>query len=178
MESCRRWQVEHLVFASSSSVYAANTKIPFSVCDNVDRPLYGPWGRPDMAMFLFTKAIFKDRSIDVFNYGKMRRDFTYIDDIVEGVVRVLDCLPEPNPNRSGDGIDLVTTKAPYQIYNIGNNQAVELGRFIEVLENCVGKKLQNNFLPLQPGNVLETYANIDDLERDVGFKPRISMNFY
>ncbi|MBW4622853.1 MAG: NAD-dependent epimerase [Cyanosarcina radialis HA8281-LM2] len=208
LESCRRWQVEHLVFASSSSVYGANTKMPFSVHDNVDHPLsfyaatkkanelmahtyshlyempitglrfftvYGPWGRPDMAMFLFTKAIFEDRPIDVFNYGKMRRDFTYIDDIVEGVVRVLDRVPESNSNWSGDRPDPATSKAPYRIYNIGNNQAVELGRFIEVLENCVGKKLQKNFLPLQLGDVLETYADIDDLERDVDFKPQISI---
>jgi UDP-glucuronate 4-epimerase len=208
LEICRQWQVKHLVFASSSSVYGANTKMPFSVRDNVDHPLsfyaatkksnelmahtyshlykipvtglrfftvYGPWGRPDMAMFLFTKAIFTGQPIDVFNYGKMRRDFTYIDDIAEGVVRVLDRQADANLNWSGDRPDPATSKAPYKIYNIGNNQAVELGRFIEVLESCVGQKLEKNFLPLQPGDVLETYADIDDLERDVGFKPQISI---
>ncbi|MBW4575422.1 MAG: NAD-dependent epimerase [Aphanothece sp. CMT-3BRIN-NPC111] len=204
LEGCRNWGVKHLVFASSSSVYGANTKMPFSVHDNVDHPVslyaatkkanelmahsyshlynipstglrfftvYGPWGRPDMAMFLFTKAILEDQSINVFNYGKMRRDFTYIDDIVEGVVRVLDKIPEPNSEWSGERPDPGTSAAPYKIYNIGNNQSVELGHFIEVLENCLGRKAQKNMLPLQPGDVPETYAYVEDLEQDVGFKP-------
>jgi len=204
LEGCRHSGVEHLVFASSSSVYGANTKMPFSVRDNVDHPVslyaatkkanelmahsyshlynlpttglrfftvYGPWGRPDMALFLFTKAILAKQPIDVFNYGKMRRDFTYIDDIVEGVVRVMDKIPEPNLAWSGDAPDPRTSKAPYKIYNIGNNQPVELMRFIEVLENCLGVKAQKNLLPLQPGDVPATYADVDDLVKDVGFKP-------
>lgn len=204
LEGCRHSGVQHLVFASSSSVYGANTKMPFSVRDNVDHPVslyaatkkanelmahsyshlynlpttglrfftvYGPWGRPDMALFLFTKAILAKQPIDVFNYGKMRRDFTYIDDIVEGVVRVMDKIPESNLAWSGDAPDPGTSKAPYKIYNIGNNQPVELMRFIEVLENCLGVKAQKNLLPLQPGDVPATYADVDDLVKDVGFKP-------
>jgi UDP-glucuronate 4-epimerase len=205
LECCRHWKVKHLVFASSSSVYGANTKMPFSVHDNVDRlvslyaatkkanelmahtyshlygipttglrffTVYGPWGRPDMAMFLFTKAILEERLIDVFNYGIMRRDFTYIDDITEGIIRVLDKIPEPNIGWSGDTTEPSLSAARYKIYNIGNNQAVELSHFIEVLEKCLGRKAQKNMLPLQPGDVPETYADIDDLEKDVGFKPR------
>lgn len=204
LEGCRHSGVKHLVFASSSSVYGANKKMPFSVHDNVDHPLslyaatkkanelmahtyshlygipitglrfftvYGPWGRPDMAIFLFTKAILEGKPIDVFNYGKMRRDFTYVDDIVEGVVRVLDKIPEPNPDWSGYNPDPGTSSAPYKIYNIGNNNPVELGYFIEVLEESIGKKAQKNMLPLQPGDVLETYAALEDLEQAVGFKP-------
>lgn len=204
LEGCRHHSVKHLVFASSSSVYGANLKMPFSVHDNVDHPVslyaatkkanelmahtyshlyglpttglrfftvYGPWGRPDMAMFLFTKAILEGKPINVFNNGHMRRDFTYIDDIVEGVIRVLDTVAEPNPDWSGYSPDPGTSKAPYKIYNIGNNQPVELIRFIEVLENYLGKKAEKNFLPMQPGDVPETYADIDDLQRDVGFKP-------
>lgn len=204
LEGCRHTGVEHLVFASSSSVYGANKKMPFSIHDPVDHPVslyaatkkanelmahtyshlynlpitglrfftvYGPWGRPDMALFLFTKAILEGRPIDVFNSGKMRRDFTYIDDIVDGVVRVSDKLPEPNPDWSGYAPELGTSYAPYRLYNIGNNQPVELGRFIEVLETCLGKKAEKNLLPMQPGDVLETYADIEDLQRDVGFKP-------
>ncbi len=204
LEGCRHSGVQHLVFASSSSVYGANTKMPFSVHDNVDHPVslyaatkkanelmahsyshlyglpttglrfftvYGPWGRPDMALFLFTKAILAKQPIDVFNYGKMRRDFTYIDDIVEGVVRVMDKIPEPNIAWSGNTPDPGTSKAAYKIYNIGNNQPVELMRFIEVLENCLGIKAQKNLLPLQPGDVPVTYADVDDLVKDVGFKP-------
>ena len=204
LEGCRYSQVKHLVYASSSSVYGANTKMPFSVHDNVDHPVslyaaskkanelmahtyshlynlpttglrfftvYGPWGRPDMALFLFTKAILSGQPIDVFNYGKMRRDFTYIDDIVEGVVRVIDNIPKPNPNWSSDAPDPGTSKAPYKIYNIGNNQPVELMRFIEVLEDCLGKKAEKNLLPLQLGDVPATYADVDDLINDVGFKP-------
>lgn len=204
LEGCRHSQVKHLVFASSSSVYGANTKIPFSVHDNVDHPIslyaaskkanelmahtyshlyglpttglrfftvYGPWGRPDMAYFLFTKAILSGQPIDVFNYGKMKRDFTYIDDIIEGVVRVIDTIPQGNPHWSGDKPDPGTSKAPYKIYNIGNNNPVELLHFIEVIENCLGMKVQKNMLPLQPGDVTMTYADVDDLIADVGFKP-------
>ncbi|MBD2517764.1 NAD-dependent epimerase [Nostoc sp. FACHB-973] len=204
LEGCRHSGVQHLVFASSSSVYGANTKMPFSVHDNVDHPVslyaatkkanelmahsyshlyglpttglrfftvYGPWGRPDMALFLFTKAILAKQPIDVFNYGKMRRDFTYIDDIVEGVVRVMDKIPEPNIAWSGNTPDPGTSKAAYKIYNIGNNQPVELMRFIEVLEDCLGIKAQKNLLPLQPGDVPVTYADVDDLVKDVGFRP-------
>jgi len=204
LEGCRHSKVKHLVFASSSSVYGANTKTPFSVHDNVDHPLslyaatkkanelmahtyshlyrlpttglrfftvYGPWGRPDMALFLFTKAILAGQPIDVFNAGKMQRDFTYIDDIVEGVIRVLDKIPEPNITWSGDAPDPASSNAPYKIYNIGNNQPIELMRFIEVLEDCLGRKAEKNILPLQAGDVPVTYADVDDLVKDVGFKP-------
>ncbi len=133
--------------------------------------VYGPWGRPDMALFLFTKAILEGKPIDVYNYGKMRRDFTYIDDIVEGVVRVIDCLPQPDPGWSGMRPDPGTSTAPYRVYNIGNNKPVELLSFIEVLENCLGKKAEKRLLPMQPGDVLETCADVDDLMRDVGFRP-------
>jgi UDP-glucuronate 4-epimerase len=204
LEGCRHHGVKHLVFASSSSVYGANTKMPFSVHDNVDHPVslyaatkkanelmahtysnlyalpctglrfftvYGPWGRPDMAYFLFTKAILEGRPIDVFNYGKMQRDFTYIDDIIEGVVRVMDRIPEANPLWSGDNPDPSTSYAPYKLYNIGHNSPVELMRFIEVLEDCLGKTAAKNLLPIQPGDVPATYADIADLTRDVGFRP-------
>lgn len=204
LEGCRHNDVEHLVYASSSSVYGANTKMPFSIHDNVDHPVslyaaskkanelmahtyshlyqipttglrfftvYGPWGRPDMALFLFTKAILEGKPIDVFNYGKCRRDFTYIDDIVEGVVRTLDNIATPNPDWSGDNPDTGTSYAPYRLYNIGNNQPVELLRFIEIIEECIGKEAKKNMLPLQPGDVPATYANVDDLIKDVGFKP-------
>ncbi len=204
LEGCRHNKVGHLVFASSSSVYGANTKMPFSVHDNVDHPVsiyaaskkanelmahsyshlygipctglrfftvYGPWGRPDMALFLFTKAILEDKPINVFNYGKMERDFTYIDDIVEGVIRVMKRPAKPNPEWSGDTPDPGSSYAPYKIYNIGNNQPVQLMKFIEIIEETLGKKAEKNLLPLQPGDVPATYANIDDLIRDVGFKP-------
>ena len=204
LEGCRHFGVKHLVFASSSSVYGANTKMPFSVHDNVDHPVslygaskkanelwahtyshlyglpatglrfftvYGPWGRPDMAYFVFTKAILAGRPINVFNHGKMRRDFTYIDDIVEGMVRVVDRPAEPNRTWSGDQPDPGSSVAPYKLYNIGNNQPVELLRFIEVLEDQLGVKAVKNMLPLQPGDVPATYADVDDLVRDVGFKP-------
>ena len=204
LEGCRHNQVKHLVFASSSSVYGANTKMPFSVHHNVDHPVslyaatkkanelmahtysslynipctglrfftvYGPWGRPDMALFLFTKAILENKPIDVFNYGKMQRDFTYIDDIVEGVVRVIDNIPHPNPDWRGDNPDSATSYAPYKLYNIGNNNPVELMEFIETLEKCLGKKAEKNLLPIQAGDVPATYADIDDLVKDVGFKP-------
>ena len=204
LEGCRQTGVKHLVFASSSSVYGANTKMPYSVHDNVDHPVslyaatkkanelmahaysslyrlpctglrfftvYGPWGRPDMAYFLFTRAIVEGRPIDVFNNGKMKRDFTYIDDIIEAVVRVIDRIPEPDPAWSGDAPDSATSYAPYRLYNIGNNQPVELLRFIEVLEEVLGKKAVKNMLPMQAGDVPATYADIGDLMRDVGFKP-------
>src|SRR3990167_5500266 len=204
LEGCRHHQVKHLVFASSSSVYGANTKMPFSVHHNVDHPVslyaatkkanelmahtysslykipctglrfftvYGPWGRPDMALFIFTKAILEGKPIDVFNYGKMQRDFTYIDDIIEGVVRVMDKIPEPNPKWNGDNPDSATSYAPYKLYNIGNNNPVELMHFIEVLECYLGKKAVKNLLPIQQGDVPATYADIDDLVRDVDFKP-------
>ncbi|WP_367360621.1 NAD-dependent epimerase [Syntrophus sp. (in: bacteria)] len=204
LEGCRHSGVRHLVYASSSSVYGANTAMPFSVHQNVDHPVslyaatkkanelmahtysslyelpttglrfftvYGPWGRPDMAYFLFTRAILEGRPIPVFNYGKMQRDFTYIDDIVEGVVRVMDRVPEANPDWSGAYPDPGTSYAPFKVYNIGNNNPVELLTFIEVLENCLGKKTEKNFLPLQAGDVPATYADVDDLVRDVGFQP-------
>lgn len=204
LEGCRHNGVEHLVYASSSSVYGANTKMPFSVHDNVDHPVslyaaskkanelmahtyshlykmpttglrfftvYGPWGRPDMALFMFTKSILAGKPIDVFNYGNHRRDFTYIDDIVEGVVRVLDNVAVPNPQWSSAEPDSATSYAPYRLYNIGNHNPVELLHFIEVLENCLGKKAQKNMLPLQNGDVPATYADVADLIRDVGFKP-------
>jgi UDP-glucuronate 4-epimerase len=196
LEGCRQAEVGHLVFASSSSVYGANTKIPFSVQDPVDHPIslyaatkkanelmahtyshlyglpttglrfftvYGPWGRPDMAPFLFTQSILLNRPINVFNHGQMYRDFTYIDDIVEGVVRTLDRVPSSNPDSQ--------SSAPYRIYNIGNHEPIALTRFIEVLEDCLGIKARKNYLPLQPGDVVTTYADVDDLIRDVGFKP-------
>lgn len=208
LEGCRHNEVEHLVYASSSSVYGANESMPFSVHDNVDHPVslyaaskksnelmahtyshlfnvpttglrfftvYGPWGRPDMALFMFTKNILEGQPIDVFNHGKHKRDFTYIDDIVEGVIRTLDHTAEPNPNWTGAEPDTATSKAPYRIYNIGNNQPVELMRYIEVIEECVGKKAEKNFLPLQPGDVPATYANVDALMNDVGFKPETSI---
>jgi UDP-glucuronate 4-epimerase len=204
LEGCRHGKAGHLVFASSSSVYGANTKMPFSVHHNVDHPMsmyaatkkanelmahtysslyslpctglrfftvYGPWGRPDMAYFLFTKAILEGRPIDVFNEGRMQRDFTYIDDIIEGVVRVMDRVPGPDDRWSGDDPDPATSYAPYKLYNIGNNSPVELMRFIEVLEGCLGRKAKKNLLPMQPGDVAATYADIDDLTKDVGFKP-------
>lgn len=204
LEGCRHHGVEHLVYASSSSVYGANTRMPFSVHHNVDHPVslyaaskkanelmahtyshlfnlpttglrfftvYGPWGRPDMALFMFTKAILAGKPIDVFNYGKHRRDFTYIDDIVEGVIRTLDNVAQPNPAWSGDQPDPGTSRAPYRIYNIGSNRPVELLRYIEVLEDCLGKKAEKNLLPLQPGDVPDTYADVDALVDDVGYRP-------
>jgi UDP-glucuronate 4-epimerase len=196
--------VGHLVFASSSSVYGANTAMPFSVHHNVDHPVslyaaskkanelmahtyahlfalpctglrfftvYGPWGRPDMALFLFTRAILEDRPIQVFNHGRMRRDFTYIDDIVEGVVRVMGRKPAPDPAWRGDAPDPGSSYAPYRIYNIGNNRPVELLEFIRVIEAHLGKEARKEMRDLQPGDVPATYADIDDLARDVGFRP-------
>lgn len=208
LEGCRQSRVQHLVYASSSSVYGSNTAMPFSIHHNVDHPVslyaatkkanelmahtyshlyrlpttglrfftvYGPWGRPDMAMFLFTEAILKGEPIKVFNHGQMRRDFTYIDDIVEGVVRVLDRIAGPNLAWSGDAPDPGTSSSPYRIYNIGNNQPVELMTLIETIENALGKKARKQMLPIQPGDVPETYADVDDLVRAVGFKPETSI---
>jgi len=204
LEGCRHNNVEHLVYASTSSVYGANTKMPFSVHQNVDHPLsfyaatkkanelmahtyahlyklpvtglrfftvYGPWGRPDMALFLFTKNIIAGKPIDVFNYGKHRRDFTYVTDIAEGVVRAMDRVAQPAPNWNSDSPDPSTSNAPYRLYNIGNNQPVELMRYIEVLEQCLGKKAEMNLLPLQTGDVPDTFADVEALVRDVGYKP-------
>ncbi len=204
LEGCRHNGVEHLAYASSSSVYGSNKSVPFSVHDNVDHPVslyaatkkanelmahtyshlygipttglrfftvYGPWGRPDMALFLFTKAILADEPIDVYNYGKMKRDFTYIADIVEGVVRVTDRVPQANPEWDAVTADPGTSAAPYRVYNIGNNSPVELMRFIEVLEKRLGKTAAKNMLPMQLGDVPETCADVDDLMRDTGFRP-------
>jgi len=204
LEGCRHHGVRHLLFASSSSVYGANTLMPFSVHHNVDHPLslyaatkkanelmahayaglygipctglrfftvYGPWGRPDMALFKFTRAILKGEALDIYNDGKMRRDFTYIDDIVEGIVRLLDRIPLPNPDWTGDAPDPATSFAPYRIYNIGNNKPVELMTFIAILEETLGRKAVRNYLPLQAGDVPATYADIDDLTAAVGFRP-------
>ena len=204
LEGCRHNNVQHLVYASSSSVYGANTAMPFSIHQNVDHPLalygatkkanelmahtysnlynlpttglrfftvYGPYGRPDMALFLFTKNIIAGRPIDVFNYGKHRRDFTYIDDIVEGVIRTMDHTAEPNPEWDAANPDPGTSMAPYRIYNIGNQQPVELMQYIEVLEECLGRKAEKNLLPLQDGDVPDTYADAEDLANDVGYKP-------
>ena len=208
LECCRHHKVKHLVFASSSSVYGANTNMPFSIHHNVDHPVslyaatkkanelmahtyshlyglcctglrfftvYGPWGRPDMALFLFTKAITEGNPITVFNHGKMQRDFTYIDDIIEGVVRVMARLPEPNPAWRGDKPDPGTSYAPYKVYNIGNNNPVELLEFIREIENALGRQAQKEFVDLQPGDVVATYADVDDLMQDVGFKPQTSI---
>jgi UDP-glucuronate 4-epimerase len=204
LECCRHNTVQHLVYASSSSVYGANTALPFSVSDNVDHPInlyaaskkanelmahayselfklpttglrfftvYGPWGRPDMALFLFTRNILAGKPIDVYNYGKHRRGFTYIDDVVEGVIRVLDRIPEANPAWSGAHPDPATSRAPYRVYNIGSDSATELLRYIEVIESCLGRKAQLNLMPLQPGDVPDTCANVVDLMTDVGYRP-------
>jgi UDP-glucuronate 4-epimerase len=204
LEGCRHAGSEHLVFASSSSVYGANTKLPFRTSDNVDHPIslyaaskkanelmahsyahlyrvpttglrfftvYGPWGRPDMAMWLFTEAILAGRPIKLFNHGNMRRDFTYVDDVVEAVVRLVDRPAAPDPAWSGERPDPATSTAPYRIYNIGNNKPVELLRVVAELEACLGVKAKRELMPIQPGDVPETYADVDDLMRDVGFRP-------
>ncbi len=204
LEGVRHARVGHLVFASSSSVYGANTRLPFDESDNVDHPVslyagtkkanellahsyahlygipctglrfftvYGPWGRPDMAYFKFTKAILAGETIGVFNHGKMQRDFTYIDDIVEGVMRVIDRPATPDPAWRGDAPDPATSYAPYRIFNIGNDQPVELTRFIQVLETCLGRKATLEMLPMQPGDVMATAANVSRLEKHIGFKP-------
>ena len=204
LEACRHNEIEHLSYASSSSVYGLNESMPFSVGDNVDHPIslyaaskksnelmahtyshlfnlpttglrfftvYGPWGRPDMALFLFTKAILEDRAIDVFNNGNMVRDFTYIDDIVEGIIRVIDNVAKPKESWSGANPDPATSKAPYRIYNIGNNNPVKLLDFIELIEENIGKKAQKNFLPMQDGDVSKTYADVSHLIEDLDYKP-------
>jgi len=204
LEGCRHHKIEHLIYASSSSVYGLNTLMPFSVHHNVDHPVslyaaskkanelmahtyshlyglpttglrfftvYGPWGRPDMALFLFTRAILEGEPIKVFNYGKMQRDFTYIDDIVEGMFRLLDHLPEPNPHWRGDDPDPGTSPAPYRIYNIGNNNPVKLMDFIAAVETALGREAEKEMLPIQPGDVPSTYADVDALEQAVGFRP-------
>ncbi len=208
LEGCRHNKVKHLVFASSSSVYGANTKMPFSEHDNVDHPVslyaaskkanelmahtyshlyglpctglrfftvYGPWGRPDMALFLFTKAILEDKPINVFNNGNMERDFTFIDDIVEGVVRVIDTLPQPDPNWDGNAPDPATSYCPWRVYNIGNNSKEQLMRYIEVLEQCLGRTAKKNFMPMQAGDVPATYADVSELVRDMDFRPNTSI---
>lgn len=208
LEGCRQANVKHLVYASSSSVYGANTTVPFSEHHPVDHPVslyaatkksnelmahtyshlfalpvtglrfftaYGPWGRPDMAYFSFTKAILEGRPIDVFNHGRMQRDFTYIDDIIEGVVRVMEHIPSPDPSWNAEMPDPGTSSAPYRIYNIGNHQPVDLGRFIEIMEECLGRKAEKNLLPIQPGEVLVTYADVADLADAVGFSPNTSI---
>jgi len=205
LECCRHYNIKHLTYASSSSVYGLNEKQPFSTKDNVDHPIslyaaskkanelmahtyshlfripstglrfftvYGPWGRPDMALFLFTKAIFENRPIDVFNHGEMQRDFTYIDDIVEGVIRVNDNPPSENPDWNPDSDDASVSSAPYKIYNIGNNNPVKLMDFITALEEKIGKTAEKNMLPIQAGDVPSTYADVSDLIRDLGYKPQ------
>ena len=204
LEGCRHNPVNHLVYASTSSVYGGNTHMPFSEHDNVDHPLtlyaatkkanelmahnyshlfnipttglrfftvYGPWGRPDMALFMFTRDILAGKPINVFNYGNHTRDFTYVDDIARGVIAALDRPATPNPNYDSDHPDPATAHAPYRIYNIGSNNPVKLMRYIEVLEQCLGKKAELNLLPLQPGDVPDTFANVDNLIADVGYKP-------
>ncbi len=208
LEGCRHSHIEHLVYASSSSVYGANTRMPFSIHDNVDHPVslyaatkkanelmahtyshlyglpttglrfftvYGPWGRPDMAAFIFVRKILAGEPIEVFNYGKMRRDFTFVSDIVEGVIRVLDNVAKKNVEWDGANPDPGTSLAPYRLYNIGNHSPVELLHMIEVLEACLGKKAEKKMMPLQLGDVPETFADVDDLVRDVNFKPSTSI---
>ncbi|WP_239720718.1 MULTISPECIES: NAD-dependent epimerase [unclassified Mammaliicoccus] len=208
LECSRHHKVEHLIYASSSSVYGANTSKPFSTSDNIDHPLsiyaatkksnelmahtyshlynlpttglrfftvYGPWGRPDMALFKFTKAIVNDEEIDVYNHGNMMRDFTYVDDIVEAISRLVKKPAEPNPEWSGANPDPSSSYAPYKIYNIGNNSPVRLMEFVEAIENKLGKKAKKNYMDLQPGDVPETYANVDDLFNNIDFKPETTI---
>jgi UDP-glucuronate 4-epimerase len=204
LESCRQFPVKHLIYASSSSVYGGNKKMPFSVHDNVDHPVslyaatkkanelmahtyaslykipstglrfftvYGPWGRPDMALFIFTKAIIEGKPIDVYNYGKMKRDFTFIDDVIEGIVRLITHIPIPNSQWNGQAPDAASSFAPYRVYNIGNHNPVELENFISILENTIGKKAKMNFMDIQDGDVAETYADVEELQREIGFRP-------
>jgi UDP-glucuronate 4-epimerase len=204
LEGCRHNGCKHLIFASSSSVYGANTRLPFRVSDNVDHPIsmyaaskkanelmahsyahlfrlpvtglrfftvYGPWGRPDMAMWIFTQSILAGQPIKLFNYGNMRRDFTYVDDVVEAVVRLIARPAAPDPEWSGNDPDPATSSAPYRIYNIGNNQPIELLQVVAELEKCLGKQAKRELIPMQPGDVPATYADVDDLMRDVGFRP-------
>ena len=208
LEACRHGGVEHLVYASSSSVYGANRKLPFSVQDPVDHPVslyaatkkanelmahtyshlfalpttglrfftvYGPWGRPDMALFLFTRKILAGEPIEVFNHGKHTRDFTYVDDIVEGVMRTLDRVPGPYPQFDALKPNAASSSAPYRVYNIGNHQPVELSRYIEVIEDCLGRKAEKILLPLQPGDVPDTCADVEELARDTGYAPATSV---
>jgi UDP-glucuronate 4-epimerase len=208
LEACRHYAIQHLVYASSSSVYGANESMPFSVHDNVDHPVslyaatkksnelmahtyshlfqlpttglrfftvYGPWGRPDMSPFLFTDAILKDKPLKVFNYGEHRRDFTYVDDIVEGVIRTMDTIPEPNSDWSGKDPDPGSSKAPWRVYNIGCSQPVGLLDYIKTLEEALGKTTEKELLPIQPGDVPDTYADVEDLIQDVGYKPTTSL---
>ena len=210
LEGCRHNGVEHFVYASSSSVYGANTRLPFSVDDNVDHPVslyaatkksnelmahtyshlyglpttglryftvYGPWGRPDMSPWLFTSAILEDRAIDVFNHGKMRRDFTYVEDIAEGTVRVMDRIPQPDPGYDHEHGSPARSHAPYRVYNIGNHQPVELMSFIASIEQALGKEAKKNFLPMQPGDVEATYADIEALKQAVGFEPKTPLDY-
>jgi UDP-glucuronate 4-epimerase len=208
LEACRHHKVPHLLYASSSSVYGAVTKMPFSVHQNVDHPVslygaskkanellahsyshlfalpttglrfftvYGPWGRPDMALFVFTRAILANEPISVFNHGDMKRDFTYIDDVVEPMVRLIDRVPVPDPNWSGDNPDPGSSAAPYRIYNIGNHHPEKLMHLIEILETCLGRQAIKRFLPMQPGDVPATFADVDDLTRDIGLAPRTAL---
>jgi UDP-glucuronate 4-epimerase len=208
LEACRHGKVEHLVYASSSSVYGANRKLPFSVQDSVDHPVslyaatkkanelmahtyshlyglpttglrfftvYGPWGRPDMALFLFTRKILAGEPIDVFNHGHHTRDFTYVDDIVEGVIRTLDRVPEPDPTYDPLHPSAASSSAPYRLYNIGNSHPVQLSHYIEVLEDCLGRKAEKNLLPLQPGDVPDTSAEVTELMNDTGYRPDTSV---
>ena len=209
LEGCRHHSIEHLVYASSSSVYGANTRMPFSVHDEVNHPLslyaatkksnelmahsyshlfglpttglryftvYGPWGRPDMSPWLFTSAILEGRPIDIFNHGKMQRDFTFVDDIAEGTVRIMDRIAAPNPDFDNDNPDPSCSRAPYRVYNIGNHQPVELMTFIKTVEEALGQEAKKNFLPMQAGDVLATYADVEDLRHDVGFEPRTPLS--
>jgi len=208
LESCRSHPVKHLIFASSSSVYGANRKIPFSEHDNVDHPVslyaatkksgelmahtyshlfnipvtclrfftvYGPWGRPDMAYYKFTKSIYESKEIEVYNNGQMRRDFTYIDDITEAIFRLIDKIPVPDKNWDANNPDPSSSFAPYRVYNIGNNRPVKLLDFIALLEKIIGKKAKKKFLPMQPGDVIETYADISELEKAIGYKPKTTI---
>lgn len=208
LEACRHGKVEHLVYASSSSVYGANRKLPFSVQDSVDHPVslyaatkkanelmahtyshlyglpttglrfftvYGPWGRPDMALFLFTRKILAGEPIDVFNHGHHTRDFTYVDDIVEGVIRTLDRVPAPDPAYDAMHPNAASSSAPYRLYNIGNSHPVQLSHYIEVLEDCLGRKAEKNLLPLQPGDVPDTSAEVTELMADTGYRPDTSV---
>tara|TARA_B100000674_G_scaffold497177_1_gene529946 strand:+ start:997 stop:2004 length:1008 start_codon:yes stop_codon:yes gene_type:complete len=208
LECCRNFKINHLVYASSSSVYGANELMPFSVNHNVDHPLslyaaskksnelmahtyselyslpttglrfftvYGPWGRPDMALFKFTKSIFEGEEIEIFNFGKHKRDFTYIDDIVNGIIKVIEKPPQKNPNWTGLKPDPGSSRAPWKVYNIGNNSPVELEEFIRAIEDSIGLKAKKNFLPLQPGDVPDTYADISALEKDFNYRPNTSI---
>lgn len=208
LEACRHHQTEHLLYASSSSVYGSNKKQPFSIHDNVDHPVslyaatkkanelmahtyshlyglpttglrfftvYGPWGRPDMAAYIFTKAIFEGKPINVFNHGKMRRDFTYVADIVEALVRLADVIPTAEPSFDPLAPDPGSSNCPYRVYNIGNNNPEQLSRFISVLEDCIGTQAEKNFMDLQPGDVVETFADVSDLERIIDFKPQTTI---